>query len=154
NRFSFEDIKNESSYSASSASISGGYSKGREYYRDADTHKVVSAGSKNAEFIAGKKGASFNAGLPMHSEGSEESLTKATLTAGRITLNKDSQPIETTADALGINTDLSQAQREVSKPKDVTQLLAEQKEIAKAVGEIKSAVEIYTSNQQEEAELA
>ncbi|MFC0971063.1 VENN motif pre-toxin domain-containing protein, partial [Pasteurella multocida] len=32
--------------------------------------------------------------------------------------------------------------------------LAEQKEIAKAVGEIKSAVEIYTSNQQEEAELA
>ncbi|MFC1196423.1 VENN motif pre-toxin domain-containing protein, partial [Pasteurella multocida] len=152
NRFSFEDIKNESSYSASSASISGGYSKGREYYRDADTHKVVSAGSKNAEFIAGKKGANFNAGLPMHSEGSEESLTKATLTAGRITLNKDSQPIETTADALGINTDLSQAQREVSKPKDVTQLLAEQKEIAKAVGEIKSAVEIYTSNQQEEAE--
>ncbi|MFC1150989.1 toxin C-terminal domain-containing protein, partial [Pasteurella multocida] len=125
-----------------------------EYYRDADTHKVVSAGSKNAEFIAGKKGANFNAGLPMHSEGSEESLTKATLTAGRITLNKDSQPIETTADALGINTDLSQAQREVSKPKDVTQLLAEQKEIAKAVGEIKSAVEIYTSNQQEEAELA
>ncbi|HII3694953.1 TPA: VENN motif pre-toxin domain-containing protein, partial [Pasteurella multocida] len=99
-------------------------------------------------------GANFNAGLPMHSEGSEESLTKATLTAGRITLNKDSQPIETTADALGINTDLSQAQREVSKPKDVTQLLAEQKEIAKAVGEIKSAVEIYTSNQQEEAELA
>ncbi|MGC6376173.1 hypothetical protein ACMXY5_10625, partial [Pasteurella multocida] len=84
----------------------------------------------------------------------EEGLTKATLTAGRITLNKDSQPIETTADALGINTDLSQAQREVSKPKDVTQLLAEQKEIAKAVGEIKSAVEIYTSNQQEEAELA
>ncbi|HDR1205723.1 TPA: hemagglutinin repeat-containing protein [Pasteurella multocida] len=154
NRFSFEDIKNESSYSASSASISGGYSKGREYYRDADTHKVVSAGSKNAEFIAGKKGANFNAGLPMHSEGSEESLTKATLTAGRITLNKDSQPIETTADALGINTDLSQAQREVSKPKDVTQLLAEQKEIAKAVGEIKSAVEIYTSNQQEETELA
>ncbi|HII3682436.1 TPA: HNH endonuclease [Pasteurella multocida] len=154
NRFSFEDIKNESSYSASSASISGGYSKGREYYRDADTHKVVSAGSKDAEFIAGKKGANFNAGLPMHSEGNEESLTKATLTAGRITLNKDSQPIETTADALGINTDLSQAQREVSKPKDVTQLLAEQKEIAKAVGEIKSAVEIYTSNQQEEAELA
>ncbi|HEA3278464.1 TPA: hemagglutinin repeat-containing protein [Pasteurella multocida] len=154
NRFSFEDIKNESSYSASSASISGGYSKGREYYRDADTHKVVSAGSKNAEFIAGKKGANFNAGLPMHSEGSEESLTKATLTAGRITLNKDSQPIETTADALGINTDLSQAQREVSKPKDVTQLLAEHKAIAKAVGEIKSAVEIYTSNQQEEAELA
>ncbi|MFC0997936.1 hemagglutinin repeat-containing protein [Pasteurella multocida] len=154
NRFSFEDIKNESSYSASSASISGGYSKGREYYRDADTHKVVSAGSKNAEFIAGKKGANFNAGLPMHSEGGEEGLTKATLTAGRITLNKDSQPIETTADALGINTDLSQAQREVSKPKDVTQLLAEQKEIAKAVGEIKSAVEIYTSNQQEEAELA
>ncbi|MFC0938744.1 VENN motif pre-toxin domain-containing protein [Pasteurella multocida] len=152
NRFSFEDIKNESSYSASSASISGGYGKGRDYYRDADTHKVVSAGSKNAEFIAGKKGANFNAGLPMHSEGSEESLTKATLTAGRITLNKDSQPIETTADALGINTDLSQAQREVSKPKDVTQLLAEQKEIAKAVGEIKSAVEIYTSNQQEEAE--
>lgn len=42
----------------------------------------------------------------------------------------------------------------MSKPKDVTQLLAEQKEIAKAVGEIKSAVEIYTSNQQEEAELA
>ncbi|MGC6378209.1 hemagglutinin repeat-containing protein [Bisgaard Taxon 45] len=151
NRFSFEDIKNESSYSASSASISGGYSKGREYYRDADTHKVVSAGSKDAEFIAGKKGANFNAGLPMHSEGSEESLTKATLTAGRITLNKDSRPIETTADALGINTDLSQAQREVSKPKDVTQLLAEQKQFSKSVEDVAMAIDTFTTNLYQEA---
>ncbi|MGC7561378.1 VENN motif pre-toxin domain-containing protein, partial [Pasteurella sp. 22655_41Tandhals] len=151
NQLTFEDIQNHSSHRASSASLSGGYGKQADYYQDKDTGKVVDAKHPNAQFVEGKTGPSFTPSLPMHSEGSEESLTKATLTAGRITLNKDSQPIETTADALGINTDLSQAQREVSKPKDVTQLLAEQKVLSKSVGDIHKAISTYTANQQAEA---
>ncbi|OAQ15774.1 hypothetical protein F480_00010 [Bibersteinia trehalosi Y31] len=43
----------------------------------------------------------------MFDSSEDRSVTKATLTEGKITLNKDSNPTQTTAQALGINTDLS-----------------------------------------------
>ena len=40
----------------------------------------------------------------MNESDSDNSVTRATLTEGKITLNKDTAPTQTTAQALGINT--------------------------------------------------
>ncbi|MFZ7306104.1 hypothetical protein [Avibacterium avium] len=58
----------------------------------------------------------------------DSSVTKATITAGKITLNKDSQLIHTTVEALektlNINTALDEANQQVEKPRDAqSQLL-------------------------------
>ena len=63
----------------------------------------------------------FGGGLPMNESDSDNSVTRATLTEGKIILNKDTAPMQTTAQALGINTDINQANGEVDKPKDVNQ---------------------------------
>ena len=86
-------------------------------------------------------------GLPMKESNSDDSVTRATLTEGKITLNKDTTPMLTTAQALGINTDINQANGEVDKPKDVNQILSEQRQISAAVGNIKSAVNTYVDRQ-------
>ncbi|WP_075319842.1 two-partner secretion domain-containing protein [Histophilus somni] len=125
NRLTFNDIQNESSHKATSVSISGTY---------------------------GKTAPNITPSLPMHSQSNDSSITKATLTEGKITLNKDTNPIKTTAKALGINTDLSQANSQVAKPKEVKKLLAEQKEIAQAVSHISSAVNIYANNKAKETQ--
>ncbi|WP_208540631.1 hypothetical protein, partial [Histophilus somni] len=100
----------------------------------------------------GKTAPNITPSLPMHSQSNDSSITKATLTEGKITLNKDTNPIKTTAKALGINTDLSQANSQVAKPKEVKKLLAEQKEIAQAVSHISSAVNIYANNKAKETQ--
>ena len=84
----------------------------------------------------------------MNESDSDNSVTRATLTEGKITLNKDTAPTQTTAQALGINTDINQANSEVDKPKDVNQILSEQRQISAAAGNIKSAVNTYMENQQ------
>ncbi|MFQ9121923.1 MAG: hypothetical protein ACLR5N_04420 [Haemophilus parainfluenzae] len=67
---------------------------------------------------------------------SDDSVTRATLTEGNITLNKDTAPMQTTAQALGINTDINQTNGQVDTPKDVNQILSEQRQISAAVGNI------------------
>ena len=86
-------------------------------------------------------------GLPMKESNSDDSVTRATLTEGKITLNKDTAPMQTTAQALGINTDINQANGQVDTPKDVNQILSEQRQISAAVGNIKSAVNTYVTKQ-------
>ena len=53
---------------------------------------------------------------------------------------------------LGINTDLSQANNQTDKPKDINKALSEQQQIATAVGHVKRAVENYIKNQRKAAE--
>ncbi|NBI43957.1 filamentous hemagglutinin, partial [[Haemophilus] felis] len=125
NKLTFENINNSANYGATSGAISGGYSQ---------------------------SGTSVNPSLPMHEQGEDSTTTKATLTEGKITLNKDSQPTETTAAALGINTDLSQANKQVEQPKDVNRLLKEQKEISANVGHIATAASNFSNQQAKEAE--
>ena len=55
--------------------------------------------------------------------------------------------MQTTAQALGINTDINQTNGEVDKPKDVNQILSEQRQISAAAGNIKSAVNTYVARQ-------
>lgn len=82
----------------------------------------------------------------------DSSVTKATLTEGKIILNKDTTPTETTAKALGINTDLTQANNQTATTQDVKAQVAEQQQIATAIGKVRSAAETYAANKREEAE--
>ena len=125
NKLTFEDIQNESHSDASSMSFSA---------------SVDGKGSNvNTPNLSG--------GLPMKESNSDDSVTRATLTEGNITLNKDTAPMQTTAQALGINTDINQANGQVDTPKDVNQILSEQRQISAAVGNIKSAVNTYVAKQ-------
>ena len=91
-------------------------------------------------------------GVPMSEREHDHTTTKATLTEGTILLNKDTTPVLSTALELGINTDLSQANNQTDKPKDINKALSEQQQIATAVGHMKSAVENYIKNQRKAAE--
>ena len=125
NKLTFEDIQNESHSDASSMSFSA---------------SVDGQGSNvNSPNVSG--------GLPMKESNSDDSVTLATLTDGKITLNKDTASMQTTAQALGINTDINQAYSQVDTPKDVNQILSEHRQISAAVGNIKSAVNTYIANQ-------
>ncbi|QLB42034.1 hemagglutinin repeat-containing protein [Mannheimia pernigra] len=125
NAITFSDIQNHSQHQATSGSLSGGYSQ--------------------------SNGVSGSAGMPMHSQGNDNSTTKAMLTEGKITLNKDSTPTQTTAKALGINTELSQAHRAVEQPKDINQVLKEQQTVSQSVGQMAGAANVYASQKAQEA---
>ena len=152
NTLTVEDIQNESSSKAASASISGSIKESKEKWVDNETGEKVKPHSPNSTFIPSQRSGGLSPGLPMLQQSHDSSLTKATLTEGTILLNKDTTPVLSTALELGINTDLSQANSQVAQTKDVKAQIQEQQQIAAAVGHVKSAVETYTSNQREAAE--
>ena len=153
NKLTFEDIQNESHSDASSMSFSASYSKGGSAPKDnsssGTTFSQIASKMKDSFSSNGptSSSTSFGGGLPMNESDSDNSVTRATLTEGKITLNKDTAPMQTTAQALGINTDINQANGEVDKPKDVNQILSEQHQISAAAGNIKSAVNTYVARQ-------
>ena len=152
NKLTFEDIQNESSSSAASASISGSLKESKEKWVDNETGSAVKPNSENSTKLDSQRSGGISPGLPMFERDSDSSVTRATLTEGTIILNKDTSPTITTAKELGINTDLAQANNQVAQTKDVKAQLQEQQQIATAIGNVKSAVDTYTSNKQEEAE--
>ena len=152
NKLTFEDIQNESSSSAASASISGSLKESKEKWVDNETGRAVKPNSENSTKLDSQRSGGISPGLPMFERDSDSSVTRATLTEGTIILNKDTHPTVTTAKELGINTDLAQANNQVAQTKDVKAQLQGQQQIATAIGNVKSAVDTYTSNKQEEAE--
>ena len=152
NKLTFEDIQNESSSSAASASISGSLKESKEKWVDNETGRAVKPNSENSTKIDSQRSGGLSPGLPMFERDSDSSVTRATLTEGTIILNKDTHPTVTTAKELGINTDLAQANNQVAQTKDVKAQLQEQQQISTTIGNVKSAVDTYTSNKQEEAE--
>ena len=152
NKLTFEDIQNESSSSAASASISGSLKESKEKWVDNETGRAVKPNSENSTKLDSQRSGGISPGLPMFERDSDSSVTRATLTEGTIILNKDTHPTVTTAKDLGINTDLAKANDQVAQTKDVKAQLQEQQQISTAIGNVKSAVDTYTSNKQEEAE--
>ena len=152
NKLTFEDIQNESSSSAASASVSGSLKESKEKWGDNETGSAVKPNTENSTKLDSQRSGGISPGLPMFERDSDSSVTRATLTEGTIILNKDTHPTVTTAKELGINTDLAQANNQVAQTKDVKAQLQEQQQIATAIGNVKSAVDTYTSNKQEEAE--
>ena len=152
NKLTFEDIQNESSSSAASASVSGSIKESKEKWVDNETGRAVKPNTENSTKIDSQRSGGISPGLPMFERDSDSSVTRATLTEGTIILNKDTNPTITTAKELGINTDLAQANNQVAQTKDVKAQIQEQQQISTAIGNVKSAVDTYTSNKQEEAE--
>ena len=152
NKLTFEDIQNESSSSAASASISGSLKESKEKWVDNETGRAVKPNTENSTKLDGQRSGGISPGLPMLQQSSDSSTTKATLTEGTVILNKDTSLTQTTAAQLGINTDLAQANNQVAQTKDVKAQIQEQQQIATAIGHVQKAVETYTANQQEAAE--
>ena len=153
NELTFEDIQNESSSSAASASISGSLKESKEKWVDNETGRAVKPNSENSTKLDSQRSGGLSPGLPMFDQSSDSSVTRATLTEGTVILNKDTSPTQTTAAQLGINTDLTQANNQVAQTKDVKAQLQEQQQISTAIGNVKSAVDTYTSNKLNEAEI-
>ena len=151
-KLTFEDIQNESSSKAASASVSGSIKESKEKWVDNETGRAVKPNTENSTKLDSQRSGGLSPGLPMFERDSDSSVTRATLTEGTIILNKDTHPTVTTAKELGINTDLAQANNQVAQTKDVKAQLQEQQQISTAIGNVKSAVDTYTSNKQEEAE--
>ncbi|WP_047761821.1 hemagglutinin repeat-containing protein, partial [Neisseria arctica] len=100
NRFTFEHIQNQSSYSASNVGLSGGYGE------NPDNEPGYTDGS------------SFSPSLPQYEKGGDSTTTYATLSEGRLNIaGKD-----TTVQELGIHSDSSSAHRAVAALPDLAKI--------------------------------
>ncbi|MGQ8820727.1 hemagglutinin repeat-containing protein [Bibersteinia trehalosi] len=147
NTITFTDIQNESSSQAVSAGISASANLNKQAGTEAKTDEQAKQQGKIAKLTGTPQSNGINPSVPMFDSSRDSSVTKATLTEGKITLNKDSTPTQTTAKELGINTELSQANRQVEQPKDINQVLKEQQILSQAASDVAGAVMTYAENQ-------
>ncbi|WP_327134389.1 hemagglutinin repeat-containing protein [Neisseria arctica] len=132
NRFTFENIQNQSSYSASNVGLSGGYGE------NPDNEPGYTDGS------------SFSPSLPQYEKGGDSTTTYATLSEGRLNIaGKD-----TTVQELGIHSDSSSAHRAVAALPDLAKITEKQQIVAKATANVASAVSTYRQNQLAKAQEA
>ncbi|MFZ7241479.1 hemagglutinin repeat-containing protein [Avibacterium avium] len=165
NKLSAEHIQNHSSSQAMSGGLSYGFSHQEGHFEEKGTGKVVEApansesanNSNNLRWVDEKNSSGFNPSMPMYESHHDSSVTKATITAGKITLNKDSQPVHTTVEELAktlpISTALDNANPQVEKPRDTQGQLKEQKIVKEAVSQLQSAASTYAANQAKAAQL-
>ncbi|MDG4952736.1 hemagglutinin repeat-containing protein [Actinobacillus equuli] len=151
NTLAFKDIENESE----SKALTGGMSVSANLNKLGNAEAASKEGAKQQADLAKLTGTTQSNGIkptvPMYDSESDSSVTKATLTEGKITLNKDSQPTETTAQALGLNTDLNQANKQVEATFDIKQKLKDQQVLSAAVGDMLGAVDSYSERKQKAA---
>ena len=146
-RLTFENIQNQSSYSASNVSLSGSYgSDSPSETSDNADFRQTNLGKAFAR-SAGKNGTDFNPGLPQYEKGGDNSTTYATLSEGRLNIGGK----ETTTQELGINSDSSNAHRAVAALPDLAKITEKQQIIAKATSDILSAAHTFSSNRQKTA---
>ncbi len=154
NKLTFEDIQNESQ----SRAISGGISGSANLTKAMGNTPITGAQAKQQSEFAKLTGTSqsnhLSPTVPMYDSEQDRSITKATLTEGRIILNKDSAPRETTAAEQGINTDITDANRQVSAPKDIQKVLKEQQIISQNVGHMMAAATAFSDNRAKVAKEA
>lgn len=165
NKLTAEHLQNHSSSQAMSGGLSYGFSHQEGHFEEKGTGKVVEAptnsesanNGNNLRWVDEKNSSGFNPSMPMYESHHDSSVTKATITAGKITLNKDSQPVHTTVEALAktlpISTALDNANPQVEKPKDTQAQLKEQKVVREAVSQLQSAASTYAANQAKAAQL-
>jgi filamentous hemagglutinin len=110
NTLTLADLHNEMSYSATSASISGGV-------------------NTNATGTT----PSVTAGVPIHEEGKDSSTTYATITDGTITIGGVTT---SSAESLGAHTDLATAHTTIDKLPDIKVLLQDQQAMAAAASTV------------------
>ena len=138
--FSFEDIRNESSYSASSMGIGAGYGgslKGSDGFNQSAFGRASQTAGQNI-----KQGLNYSPTLPQHESGGSQGYTRSVLSEGNITIGDQA----TSARALGIQTDLQNAHRSAEAVPDLQNLLDKQQTVAQSTAVIHSAVATYSGN--------
>nr|WP_255265309.1 hemagglutinin repeat-containing protein [Neisseria sicca] len=138
--FSFEDIRNESSYSASSMGIGAGYGgslKGSDGFNQSAFGRASQTAGQNMN-----KGLNYSPTLPQHESGGSQAYTRSVLSEGNITIGGQA----TSARALGIQTDLQNAHRSAEAVPDLQNLLDKQQIVAQSTAAIHSAVGTYRGN--------
>ena len=138
--FSFEDIRNESSYSTSSMGIGadyGGSLKGSDGFNQSAFGRASQTAGQNMN-----KGLNYSPTLPQHESGGSQGYTRSVLSEGKITIGGQA----TSARALGIQTDLQNAHRSAEAVPDLQNLLDKQQTIAQSTAAIHSAVGTYRGN--------
>ncbi|WP_429945557.1 VENN motif pre-toxin domain-containing protein [Bibersteinia trehalosi] len=154
NKLSFRDIENQSSSEALSAGVSASVNLNKATGTEVKTEAQAKQQAQTAKLTGTPQSNGISPSIPMFDSSEDRSITKATLTEGKITLNKDSNPTQTTAKSLGINTDLSQSNRQVAEPKDINKVLKEQQILSQAAGNVAEAVMTYAENQKAELQQA
>ena len=138
--FSFEDIRNESSYSASSMGIGAGYGgslKGSDGFNQSAFGRASQTAGQNMN-----KGLNYSPTLPQHESGDSQGYTRSLLSEGNITIDGR----QTSARALGIHTDSTTAHHGADSVPDLQNLLDKQQTIAQSTAAIHSAVGTYRGN--------
>ena len=128
--FSFEDIRNESSYSASSMGIGAGYGgslKGSDGFNQSAFGRASQTAGQNMN-----KGLNYSPTLPQHESGDSQGYTRSLLSEGNITIDGR----QTSARALGIHTDSTTAHHGADSVPDLQNLLDKQQTIAQSAREI------------------
>ena len=138
--FSFEDIRNESSYSASSMGIGAGYGgslKGSNGFNQSAFGRASQTAGQNMN-----KGLNYSPTLPQHESGNSQGYTRSLLSEGNITIGGK----KTSARALGIHTDSATAHHGADSVPDLQNLLDKQQTVAQSTAAIHSAVGTYRGN--------
>ena len=138
--FSFEDIRNESSYSASSMGIGAGYGgslKGSDGFNQSAFGRASQTAGQNMN-----KGLNYSPTLPQHESGDSQGYTRSVLSEGNITIGGR----QTSARALGIHTDATTAHHGTDSVPDLQNLLDKQQTVAQSTAAIHSAVGTYRGN--------
>ena len=138
--FSFEDIRNESSYSAQSMGIGAGYGgslKGSNGFNQSAFGRASQTAGQNMN-----KGLNYSPTLPQHESGNSQGYTRSVLSEGNITIGGK----KTSARALGIHTDSATAHHGADSVPDLQNLLDKQQTVAQSTAAIHSAVGTYRGN--------
>ena len=138
--FSFEDIRNESSYSAQSMGIGAGYGgslKGSDGFNQSAFGRASQTAGQNMN-----KGLNYSPTLPQHESGDSQGYTRSLLSEGNITIDGR----QTSARALGIHTDSTTAHHGADSVPDLQNLLDKQQTVAQSTAAIHSAVGTYRGN--------
>ena len=138
--FSFEDIRNESSYSAQSMGIGAGYGgslKGSDGFNQSAFGRASQTAGQNMN-----KGLNYSPTLPQHESGGSQGYTRSVLSEGKITIGGK----KTSARALGIHTDSATAHHGADAVPDLQGILDKQQTVAQSTAAIHSAVSTYRGN--------
>ncbi|UOO80749.1 VENN motif pre-toxin domain-containing protein [Uruburuella testudinis] len=148
NALTFEDIQNHSSYKATNVGLSGGYGGGLSSSEAFQQSPLGQASAVAGQSIS--QGPGYSPTLPQYDSGSDSSMTRATLSAGRLNIGGQ----ETTTQALGINSDTETAHQKLAALPDIQQILHNQQAAASATADITSAVRTFSGNMAAEAQKA
>ncbi|WP_174492312.1 hemagglutinin repeat-containing protein [Acinetobacter sp. Marseille-Q1623] len=133
NSLTFSNIENQSAYDATTVALSGGTKLGQ--YGGETSQPTSNENWRNST--------TFSPSLPQHESDKDSSTTYATLSEGNITIGGKA----TTAEQLGIHSDIATANKKVDTLPNLQDILDNQKTVADATSTIAAASRTYAQDQ-------